>query len=142
MPAWQTGGGPRVDKAGHIPLLVLCASAQRAVNLVRVLRPMHRLPVAKLFGKHLKVAEQQESLRWQKSAIAVGTPNRVMKLVEAGALSLEGVFICLDANHKDLKNYSLLTLPGVSDDLFSFFTEHVYPLEADDTDGNFSVAFF
>lgn len=47
--------------------------------------------IAKLFAKHFKVQEQIELLSKQYFPVAVGTPNRLSKLVELGALSLSRV---------------------------------------------------
>lgn len=47
--------------------------------------------MAKLFAKHFKVGEQQEGLSKAPVAIAVGTPNRLGKLADLGALRLDRV---------------------------------------------------
>lgn len=44
--------------------------------------------IAKLFAKHFKVQDQIDLLSKQYFPVAVGTPNRLAKLVELGALSL------------------------------------------------------
>ena len=46
--------------------------------------------VAKLFAKHLKVKQQQEMLA-TFSPVAVGTPNRLAKLMDLGALVVEDI---------------------------------------------------
>lgn len=45
------------------------------------------IDVAKLFAKHFKLAEHVEYLQKTKVGIAVGTPGRIGKLLEAGAFS-------------------------------------------------------
>lgn len=47
--------------------------------------------IAKLFAKHFKVQDQVDLLSKQYFPVAVGTPNRLSKLVELGALSLSRV---------------------------------------------------
>ena len=47
--------------------------------------------IAKLFAKHFKVQDQIDLLSKQYFPVAVGTPNRLAKLVELGALSLSRV---------------------------------------------------
>ena len=47
--------------------------------------------IAKLFAKHFKVQDQIDLLSKQYFPVAVGTPNRLSKLVELGALSLSAV---------------------------------------------------
>ena len=46
--------------------------------------------MAKLFAKHLKVKQQQEMLA-TFSPVAVGTPNRLAKLMDLGALVVEDI---------------------------------------------------
>lgn len=45
--------------------------------------------VAKLFAKHIKVGEQEEALRTQVACLGAGTPNRLCKLADGGALRLD-----------------------------------------------------
>lgn len=47
--------------------------------------------IAKLFAKHFKVQDQIDLLSKQYFPVAVGTPNRLSKLIELGALSLSRV---------------------------------------------------
>ncbi len=47
-----------------------------------------RYPVAKLFAKHFKVDEQVEVLK-AFTPIGCGTPNRLAKLADIGALNLD-----------------------------------------------------
>ena len=44
--------------------------------------------IAKLFAKHIKVAEQQQYLQQHLLCIAAGTPNRLCKLADTEALQL------------------------------------------------------
>ena len=44
--------------------------------------------MAKLFAKHMKVAEQVEFLKNKKSGIGVGTPARLMELIDNGLFAL------------------------------------------------------
>lgn len=44
-----------------------------------------------MFAKHFKVQDQIDLLSKQYFPVAVGTPNRLAKLVELGALSLSRV---------------------------------------------------
>ncbi len=105
----------------QIRCLVVCASALRACDLRKPLAALKR-PVAKLFAKHLKLKEQIEYLSNSNTTLGIGTPNRLLKLAQAKAL--DGIFsdsknalILIDL-HKDVKNYSLLNMPVVSQDSF------------------------
>ncbi len=101
----------------------------RANDLAKELRV--RLPnqrTAKLFAKHLKVKEQADTLQKEFNALVVGTPNRLSKLLECGALSLGNArLLVLDASFKDTKEFTLLTLPGVAKDVALLMKEHVLP---------------
>lgn len=112
------------------PLVVIVSpAAVRANDLAKELRV--RLPnqrTAKLFAKHIKVEAQAEALRKDFHALAVGTPNRLGKLIEAGAISLAGCrLLVLDASFRDAKQFTLLTLPGVAKDMAVLLRDHVLP---------------
>jgi hypothetical protein len=103
------------------------ASAVRANELAKGLRV--RLPTlrtAKLFAKHLKVAEQVEALK-KHHALAVGTPARLSKLMEAGALSLSATRVVVLDMAKDSKQFDLLSLPDVAKDTALFLKQAVMP---------------
>eukprot|EP00808_Paulinella_micropora_P013156 g26376.t1 len=97
-------------------LLALSFSARRALLFsqhLKALQPKAR--VLKLFAKHIKVQEQIDSLKKSHVhvAMAVGTPARVVQLLQAGALSLDNTcWLMLDAG-RDVKNFSLFRLPEV-----------------------------
>lgn len=60
----------------------------------------------KLFAKHLKVEEQETMLSSTKAAIAVGTPNRLLKLAERGSLKLGRLrYIILDVQLDSKKRW-------------------------------------
>jgi protein CMS1 len=113
----------------HIHIHNHSPAAVRANDIAKELRV--RLPnqrTAKLFAKHLKVAEQASALQKEFNALAVGTPNRLSKLLEAGALSLGNCrLLVLDASFKDAKQFTLLSLPGVAKDVALLLREHVLP---------------
>lgn len=96
--------------------------------------------VAKLFSKHFKLAEHAEYLNKTKVGIAVGTPNRIGKLLsDTGAFwfslapslwhpdeypSAESLHlthlshIILDTTYLDAKRRSLVDMPEAREDLF------------------------
>jgi U3-containing 90S pre-ribosomal complex subunit len=51
--------------------------------------------VAKLFAKHMKVAQQADFLAKQDVRIGCGTPNRLQALIENGGLKLDRVCVTL-----------------------------------------------
>ena len=84
-------------------IIILCLSGLRCADVVRAVRD-HKGPgeVAKLFAKHLKLAEQIKYLSKTRVSIAVGTPARVGKLLEEGAIKIsKDTVLLLDVGHKD-----------------------------------------
>ena len=76
----------RPKKNGSPTLLFIAGAALRVADVTRVLKDK-RLggkesgEVAKLFAKHIKLAEHVMYLKRTKIGIAVGTPGRVGKLL-------------------------------------------------------------
>jgi hypothetical protein len=110
-------------------VLLLSSSAVRANELAKDLRvKLRNLKTAKLFAKHLKVDAQVEVLQSEFNALAVGTPNRLIKLLELNAMSLARCrLVVLDSSFKDSKSFDLLTLPGVAKDTALLLRDHVLP---------------
>lgn len=63
-------------------LIYLASSAIRAIQVIKLFKPLGSFKIAKLFAKHIKMQDQIAFLKNQKSAVAVGTPNRVLKLIQ------------------------------------------------------------
>ena len=80
--------------------------------------------VSKLFAKHFKVQEQVEYLRAHVVRVAVGTPNRLSKLVEEGALHLDGLSLLVLDCWVDVKERTLFEIPEVRADLIHFLDDH------------------
>lgn len=73
-------------------------------------------PIAKLFAKHMKLEEQTNLLNGNQIILAAGTPNRLCKLLEVGALKLDKLrWLVLDVR-RDVKQRSLLDTGDVSKD--------------------------
>lgn len=77
-----------LTETGSPKALVICASSTRACEIIKDISSVLQSKIAKLYAKHFKVHEQVAMLK-EKVAIAVGTPNRIFKLLEIGlSLSL------------------------------------------------------
>ncbi|BGP13638.1 hypothetical protein JCM10213_007815 [Rhodosporidiobolus nylandii] len=78
------------------------------------------IEVAKLFAKHFKLSEHTDYLQKTYVGLAIGTPNRIEKLLnETEALHLTHLsHIILDTTHLDAKKRSLLDNPEARGDLF------------------------
>ncbi|KAF7557051.1 hypothetical protein G7046_g6138 [Stylonectria norvegica] len=100
-------------KKGSPHTLIVTGAGLRAANIVRSVRRFSRKDntVAKLFAKHMKVEEQVLLLQNKKTGIGVGTPARLMELIENGALSLEHLKrIVVDASHIDQKKRGVMDM--------------------------------
>ena len=104
--------------------MILCAGAKRATDLIKALRPL-RVRVGKLFSKHIKFSEHVSLLRETEIPVAVGTPNRVLKLVSNGALSLSRVSILLIDTFRNQKQMTVLDIKDTKQDLLSLLRNHV-----------------
>ncbi|KAF9430327.1 cms1 ribosomal small subunit [Podila epigama] len=126
---------------GSPVVLIVSASGSHAVDVIRAL-PLfsEAAKVGKLFAKHLKVSEQVYFLENTVTHISVGTPNRIEKLIEDGALHLDRLeLVVLDCS-RDAKRRTLLDIPEIRVDLFKMLG-----LEALDDrfkSGNTQLAFF
>ncbi|KAI8816673.1 U3-containing 90S pre-ribosomal complex subunit-domain containing protein [Fimicolochytrium jonesii] len=105
---------------GSPAVIVLSASAIRAVNVARLMRKVGECKVAKLFAKHLKLKDQVDALSKDRFPIAVGTPNRVLKLIEDGALKLDDLkYVIADSTFKDQKQRGIFDVPELKMDNFT-----------------------
>mmetsp|Transcript_19598 Transcript_19598/g.25411 ORF Transcript_19598/g.25411 Transcript_19598/m.25411 type:complete len:207 (+) Transcript_19598:107-727(+) len=105
-------------------VVVLTLSAKRACDVHRSLSSL-RCPCLKLFAKHMKVKEQVALLDSREVVIVVGTPNRIFKLAEQKSLLFDETSLVVVDMHKDKKEYDVLTMPGVSQDFFTLFRQHL-----------------
>lgn len=100
-------------------ILVIAASAIRATEIIKsISSKLIKCRIAKLFAKHFKVVEQIEMLSKDYYPIAIGTPNRLNKLIEMSALQLHRLKIVLIDYTPDVKNFTLLNLAEVKDDSY------------------------
>ncbi|KAK5654356.1 hypothetical protein OQA88_7265 [Cercophora sp. LCS_1] len=95
---------PKKNGAPHT--LIVAGAGLRAADLVRAVRKFQTKgnSVAKLFAKHFKLEEQVSFLKKHRTGIAVGTPQRLIDLIENEALSIDNLKrIVVDASHIDQK---------------------------------------
>ena len=85
----------------------------RCMDLIKKLRPLE-VRIAKLFSRHFKVAQQRDMLHRNFHPIAIGTPNRLHKLLEVGALSLAHTDLMLLDVSQNQKKFTILEMKDVS----------------------------
>ncbi|KAH8703831.1 U3-containing 90S pre-ribosomal complex subunit-domain containing protein [Talaromyces proteolyticus] len=98
--------GEASEEKGSPHTLVVAAAGLRAADLVRALRSLQskEATVAKLFAKHIKIDEAKQFLERARVNIGVGTPQRIIDLLEAGSLKTQELKrIVIDGSHIDQK---------------------------------------
>mmetsp|Transcript_25344 Transcript_25344/g.45713 ORF Transcript_25344/g.45713 Transcript_25344/m.45713 type:complete len:343 (-) Transcript_25344:109-1137(-) len=156
-------------KHAHSPMvLVVTLSARRSVDLMKQLNPL-KLPIAKLFAKHMSIDDQAAILKGAGKAggiakggkgrknsdrcysLAVGTPGRLLKLLNhgkeepgsegLGALRLKHTEVVIFDCHEDSKGWTVCTLKDTSKELMEFMKEGVVP-ELEKRKGKIKLAMF
>jgi protein CMS1 len=96
---------------------VVTASGIRAADVCRSLKSglpkqgVKNPDVAKLFAKHLKLADQVAHLKKNKIDYGVGTPDRLMALLDEKALSIENLKrVVIDVSYIDQKKRGILDM--------------------------------
>ncbi|KAL4067559.1 U3-containing 90S pre-ribosomal complex subunit-domain containing protein [Scleroderma citrinum] len=111
--------------AGSPTLLFIAGAALRVADVTRILKSRKLRgdkggEVAKLFARHIKLAEHVTYLSQTKIGSAVGTPGRVGKLLcERDVLSVSQLtHIILDISYRDVKKRNLFDIPETRDEVF------------------------
>ncbi|KAJ1832905.1 cms1 ribosomal small subunit [Coemansia sp. RSA 2711] len=125
--ALSTGKANKKVMLGAPQVLVLCSSAQRVLELVRRLRPVSRRAVAKLFSRHVKIDVQREMLGKSAVDVAVGTPNRVRRLLQGGDLKLNRLRLVVVDCWQDHKMRTVVDMDDTRDDLFAIWRDVLLP---------------
>jgi protein CMS1 len=120
----------RVEKSPMV--IIVCVSALRAVAVLKEISSLN-MRVAKLFAKHMNVDDQVNMLESNSYGIAVGTPNRLLKLIQTnnedgeGALSLEFTELIVIDCHEDKKKFTVCTMNDTAPDMMKLIQEGVLP---------------
>ncbi|ORY45999.1 hypothetical protein BCR33DRAFT_765219 [Rhizoclosmatium globosum] len=97
-------------------ILIVTPSAERAIAIIPVMKPLGK--IGKLFTRHMKVEEQIAAQKTHKFPVSVGSASRIVKLVEAGAITPKEVgFVILDGTSFDKKQRTLFDIPELKADL-------------------------
>ncbi|KAL3159894.1 hypothetical protein ABBQ38_010290 [Trebouxia sp. C0009 RCD-2024] len=130
VPQWQqvlcsTAGRP----AGHPTCLIISPAALGAIAMIKSFPTFNKAcRIAKLFAKHIKVAEQQAHLQQHPLCIAAGTPNRLCKLADVEALQLSQLQLVVLDVHQDAKKRTILDFPETKKDFWELFSRHLQKL--------------
>ncbi|OCH95631.1 hypothetical protein OBBRIDRAFT_788185 [Obba rivulosa] len=124
LPTLRTRLAQNPKSKGAPTLIFVAGAALRVADATRVLKDKRLRgekggEVAKLFAKHFKLEEHVAYLKRTKVGAAVGTPGRLGKLLENGALSTSALtHIILDVSHRDAKQRCVLDIPETRDEIF------------------------
>ena len=118
------------EEIGSPLVIVVSPGAVRSVEIMKSLSKFAQCKIAKLFAKHFKLEDQVEMLR-EYHPVAVGTPHRLNKLIDIGALSLTNTRVVLIDMGPDEKSFTILNSPNVKEDFFQFLIENVAPRAPD-----------
>ncbi|GMH52353.1 hypothetical protein TrRE_jg9920 [Triparma retinervis] len=121
----SVGGTKRLKKhRSTSPLIVIISSsAKRSCQILQLLAPL-KARIAKLFSKNMSVPSQVSMLS-SPHPCAVGTPNRLLKLAEDGALSFGDTGLVIFDMKADKKGFSVVTLRDCQRDLMALVRDHV-----------------
>ncbi|XP_029206946.2 uncharacterized protein C3orf26 homolog [Acropora millepora] len=132
VPDWSQSVA-RLKKKSHrgspILLLVSCA-ATRIVELNRsAVEFKGCCKTVKLFAKHIKVSEQELTLESQVVHFGIGTPSRILKLLQNGSLKTSRLkYVILDWTWRDQKLRRMIDIPEVRGELINLLKEYIFPL--------------
>ncbi|KAJ2470202.1 hypothetical protein EV174_006145 [Coemansia sp. RSA 2320] len=115
---------------GAPQVLVICSSALRVIDLVKKLRPVSKRAVLKLFSRHIKISEQQKTLKSTAVDIAVGTPNRILKLLTEGSLKVNRLRLVVVDCWQDDKMRVVVDMDDTRQDLFGIWRDVLLPASA------------
>eukprot|EP00003_Mantamonas_plastica_P022063 TRINITY_DN368_c0_g1_i1.p1 TRINITY_DN368_c0_g1~~TRINITY_DN368_c0_g1_i1.p1 ORF type:complete len:342 (-),score=129.66 TRINITY_DN368_c0_g1_i1:370-1395(-) len=107
-------------------VMIVTGGALRAVEIFKSLKELHtQTRVHKLFSKHVKVHEQQESLK-QPVGVVVGTPARMEKLCELGALGTDRLKYLVFDMGMDVKSMTMMDIHDTRAAVLSLYEKWVH----------------
>ncbi|KUL83936.1 hypothetical protein ZTR_06834 [Talaromyces verruculosus] len=121
--------GSASEEKGSPHTLVIASAGLRAADLVRALRSFQNkdAAVAKLFAKHIKIEEAKQFLERSRVSIGVGTPQRIIDLLESGTLKSEKLErIVIDGSHIDQKKRGIFDMKEVYAPLLKLLTREEF----------------
>ena len=139
----ELDAAPRSNGTPHT--LVVASAGLRAADLTRALRVFQSkdAQVAKLFAKHIKLAEAIDGAKRTRMGIGVGTPARIADLLDDGALSagrLERIVV--DFSHIDVKKRGVLDMRDTHGPLVRLLRRKELRTRFGEREGGIDLAFF
>lgn len=106
----------------------LSPSALGALDCLKACQIFHSgCPIAKLFAKHIKVSQHIEYVATHPICMALGTPNRILKLASDAHISFSALrYLILDMR-RNKKNQTLVDIPDIAGDFWNLWTTFLSP---------------
>ncbi|OAX80813.1 hypothetical protein ACJ72_04844 [Emergomyces africanus] len=111
------------EENGSPHTIVITLAGLRAADITRSLRQFQNkdCAVAKLFAKHIKLAEAKEFVKKTRVGIGIGTPVRLNDLADSGELSLARLKrIVIDGSYVDQKKRGIFDMKDLHLPLLRF----------------------
>ncbi|GAB5362689.1 hypothetical protein AAMO2058_000819400 [Amorphochlora amoebiformis] len=116
-------------------VVIITLSANRATDILKQVKAklkLQGLKLAKLFARHIKQHEQEKFLKGGCGG-AVGTPLRIQRLCESGALDFKEAEVVFVDLFRDKKNMNLFTIKDTEKAMVKLFHSCIYPALAENT---------
>ncbi|KAJ3217444.1 cms1 ribosomal small subunit [Dinochytrium kinnereticum] len=96
-------------------IIIINPSAERAIAIIPHLKKTTK--IAKLFARHMKIKDQERFLKAKDVDVYIGTPNRIAKLMDTGALPLNNVSHVIFDGSLDKKDRTIFSIPELQPDI-------------------------
>ncbi|MCJ1435690.1 hypothetical protein MMC27_005065 [Xylographa pallens] len=133
------------EEKGSPHTIVVTAAGLRAAHITRSLRKFETKDaiVAKLFAKHKKLIDAIEYVSKTRIGIGVGTPARLVALLDSGSLSADKLErIVVDMSHVDQKKRGILDMKETFEPLVQLLTRTDLKRNYIKEDGGVDLLFF
>ncbi|KAI3658952.1 hypothetical protein MP638_006328 [Amoeboaphelidium occidentale] len=121
-----------IQEIKEFDVLVISLNALRCIDLINKAKEVTQkgdLKAAKLFSRHMKIEEQKKLLGSMASSgkrgIAMGTPNRILKLFQESSEYFQSVKLIVIDGYVDDKNRSVIDLEDCRKDLYTLIKDHL-----------------
>ncbi|KAJ2603428.1 hypothetical protein GGF39_000152 [Coemansia sp. RSA 1721] len=116
---------------GAPQVLVICSSALRVIELVKKMRPISpKRPVMKLFSRHIKIEDHKKQLEKAAVDVAVGTPNRILRLLAEKDLKVNRLRLVVIDCWQDNKMRVVVDMDDTREDLYRIWRDELRPASA------------
>jgi hypothetical protein len=112
---------------GSPSLLIITHSFERTMLFYKEVKKLgvRKQQIVKAFSHRMKLSQQLQELK-VNVRVCCGTPCRMLKLIDAGGLSLQDVeYVIVDCQPNE-KQFNIFTMQQIRNDFFSLFHKHLF----------------